>query len=174
MSVKNDKPFFEDIYQKYKNTVYLVAYSILKIREDAEDVTQDVFMSFFQMKEREKIKNLKSYLLTMSHNKALNLLKKRNREELVEDISEIGYESQMFRKETSDSELPKLVEKLINKLPDTERQVFILHFNGELKFREISKIMDVSVSEAYRRYKKAVKILKDKLIKGGYYERKNN
>ena len=167
MENEEAKIYFEEVYMKYKDAVYLVAYSILKNKEDSEDVAHDVFMAFFQHKDKEKIRNIKNYLLKMSQNKALNFLNKRNKEELVDDFSAVQLAVCSGEKDTTDRSLTKFLEILINELPVTERQIFILHVNGNMKFREISKIMDISVSEAHRRYKKAVNYLKEQLKKGG-------
>ena len=157
---------FEQVYLQYIKPVYIVAYGILKSREDAEDVAHDVFLTFFGKNESEQIKDIKNYLLKMAHNKSINYLRKRDREEPAEDISE-RITSVM---ENNDNTLLEEIEKEICRLPAEERQVFMMHVNAGLGFRQISNIMEISVPAAYRIYKRAVKTLRQAIkLKGGEY-----
>ncbi|MBQ2048069.1 MAG: hypothetical protein II487_03700, partial [Schwartzia sp.] len=72
--------------------------------------------------------------------------------------------------EDKDSESPDEIEKEIYNLPLEERQVFMMHVNAGLGFRQISKIMDISIPAAYRKYKKATKTLRQALEGGDYNE----
>ncbi len=155
---------FEQAYLQYIKPVYIVAYGILKSREDAEDVAQDVFLTYFQQKGAGQINNTKNYLLKMASNKALNYFRKRNREEPTDDVS--TKISSAIEKNSNDSELLEEIEKEIYNLPSEERQVFMMHVSAGLGFRQISKTMEISIPAAYRKYKKAVKILRQAL-KGG-------
>ena len=165
-ATQTDSLTFEQVYLQYIKPVYIVAYGILKNREDAEDVAQDVFLNYLQKKVPEQVRNIKDYLLKMAHNNALNYLRKRDREEPTDDIStEI---SSLI--EEKDSESPDEIEKEIYNLPLEERQVFMMHVNAGLGFRQISKIMDISIPAAYRKYKKAIKTLRQALEGGDYNE----
>ena len=153
---------FEQAYLQYIKPVYIVAYGILKNRDDAEDVAHDVFLTYFQQTGSEQIMNIKNYLLKMARNKALNRLRKRDREELTDNISTKN--NSVIQE--NDNKLFEEIEKEIYSLPLEERQVFMMHVNVGLGFREISKILELSVSVVYRKYKKAIKTLRQAL-KGG-------
>jgi RNA polymerase sigma-70 factor (ECF subfamily) len=165
---KDDRSF-ERIYAEYVRPVYYAAYAVLKHREDAEDVAHDVFLTWLGMEDAGQIRNIKDYLLRMAHNKALNLIRKRSREELTAEPEEAegGFDSQPQAED--DGELTGQVEKAMLALPLEERQAFVLHVKAGLGFAEVARVMDMSLPSVYRRYKKAVGRLKESLKEVGIY-----
>ena len=55
------------------------------------------------------------------------------------------------------------VETAVKKLPFTEREILSLRINGELSFDEISRIVGLSLPAVYRRYRKAISTLRERL-----------
>ena len=163
LTAQKESMAFEQEYLQHIRQVYIVAYGILKNREDAEDVVHDVFLSYFEKKGTVQIRDTKAYLLKMARNKALNYLRKKKREEPVEDVSLLNNAGM---KTNEDNLLIGLIEKEIYKLSPEERQVFTMHVNAGLGFRQISAVMEMSVPAVYRKYRKAVKNLQ-KALKGG-------
>ena len=68
----------QDLYEKYKSLVYGVAFSILKNREDSEDIVQIVFLKIFRL-EKEKLptKNAATWVYSVTKNETLNFLKNK-------------------------------------------------------------------------------------------------
>ena len=146
---------FEQIYLELIKPVYYVAYGVLRNKEDAEDIAHDVFLTFFQMDDSNRIRNIKDYLLKMSRNKALNYLKKKNREELTDDFSAYEDRSDAKSGECGTGQ----IEDEVNRLPLEERQIFIMHVKAGLKFRQIAGIMEMPLQTVHRRYKSAIMTL---------------
>lgn len=75
---------------QYRATVFRLAYSIVKNREDADDITQDAFMRLYISEVTfERDDNVKAWLIRVTINLAKDLLKsgwRRHRAELTEDI----------------------------------------------------------------------------------------
>ena len=74
---------FEDIYYTYREQMYFVAYSVVKNKEDSEDIVHDVFMKIASkyMPTIHHIKDdrdLRCYLLTAVKNTAINTMKKKS------------------------------------------------------------------------------------------------
>lgn len=164
MDMQQTRSTFEQVYLQYIKPVYFVAYGILGNKEDAEDVAHNVFLAYFQMEEPKRIRNLKNYLLKMARNQAFECLKKKGREEPVAEIPV---------KDTPEDEvgtcvLSNEIEEAVAKLPSDERQIILLHIKGGIGFAEISKVTGMSLSAVYRRYRRAVKSLRESL-KGGVY-----
>ena len=91
------------------------------------------------------------------------LLRKRSREDLVEDVtSDCG--SAWHDSETHED--VAAIVSAIEHLNADERDIFTLHVNGELGFEEIAGIMNMSLSAVYRRYQKALMKLR-KMMNGG-------
>jgi len=57
--------------------VYIAAYGILQNQADAEDVAHDVFLNYFQVEDKKRIRDLENYLLKMARNRALDYLKRK-------------------------------------------------------------------------------------------------
>ena len=159
MTTQNKNQSFEQVYLQYVKPVYYAAYGILKDNGDAEDIAHDVFLAYWQMKEPEQIRDLRSYLLKTARNKALTLLRKKGREEPSDEIASLG-DSESHDGEDTES-LAGQITKEIHRLPSEERQIFIMHVNAGLGFRQIAKVMEMSVPTVYRRYREAVRHLWD-------------
>ncbi len=75
---------------QYRNTVFRLAYSIVKNREDADDITQDAFMKLYISEiSFERDENVKAWLIRVTINLSKDLLKsgwRRHRAELTDDI----------------------------------------------------------------------------------------
>lgn len=160
-TAQDNRQFFEQVYLQYVKPVYYCAYGILHNREDAEDVTHQVFTTYFGLKDLEHVSNTKSYLLQIAKNKSLNYLKQKEREYLTDDTS-IFDQAVCDSNNRDDAAIRKLKSE-INLLPMEEQQVLILHLKAGMKFREIAKAMDLTVPAVYRRYKKAIRTLQNKM-----------
>lgn len=75
---------------QYRSTVFRLAYSIVKNREDADDITQDAFMKLYISEiSFERDENVKAWLIRVTINLSKDLLKsgwRRHRAELTDDI----------------------------------------------------------------------------------------
>lgn len=128
----------------------------------AEDVTQQVFLSFWTHRnEYDLEKPLTPLLLTMARNAWLNLAKReeyRKTSELKEDgASQIDHG--LERKE-----LEKALEKSLAALEEPLREVFILSRYHELKYAQIAQMLGISVKTVEARLSRALQELQ-KLLK---------
>lgn len=75
MNVQQQKNF-EDIINRYKDMVYRIAFTYCKNPHDAEDITQEVFLSYITSNcDTLQGEHLKAWLITVTSNKCKNLLK---------------------------------------------------------------------------------------------------
>ena len=155
--IKNsDELEFNKLYEVYRNLVYGVAFSILKNREDSEEIVQVVFMKIFSLeKENLPIKSEANWLYSLTKNEAINLLRKKKN---YVDI-EMYYEIQ-----DKNDELNKIIDevsfnKLINKLKDKEKEIVSLKILSGFSFNEIAKLLNENENTVKWRYYKAINIL---------------
>ena len=87
---KDDKKGIEELYSKYHKMVYGIAFSILKNKEDAEDIMQIVFAKIQEL-DKTKLPDDKemTWLYTLTKNETLNYLKKKKGELSLDTIYEI-------------------------------------------------------------------------------------
>ena len=147
-----DADAFEYIYNELKNPVYTIAYRIVQSRELAEDVTQDVFMKLFAIPQDLAVKYPRAWVFQMTHNAAIDALRREKPSEDIDGISQCAAERDIAQQLD--------IEKALAALPQTEREIVSLHLNAELTFSEIADVTGLTLSSVYRRYRKALKILK--------------
>lgn len=153
----NNNIAFEKFYSKYDKLVLKITYSILKNKNDAEDVMQLVFEKIYSMnKEKLPTKNEASWLYSVTRNETLNYLKSNKNNINLYDLYEI---------EANNNELDKVIErekynKLISKLNDDEKEIVSLKIISNCSFEEIGKVLNMPTGTVKWRYYKAVNTLK--------------
>ncbi len=162
-NMRTNRDAFAALYEEMSRPMYTVACRILHNRSDAEDVVQDVFLKMLKTDDFAAVGNIRAYILQMVRNEALMLLRKRSKEDLVEEVSA---EQDTAWQGVSAREDVAAITSAIERLKDDERDIFTFHVNGELGFEEIAGIMNMSLSAVYRRYQKALKKLR-KMLNGG-------
>lgn len=151
------KEAIEELYNNYNKTVYGIAFSILKNKEDSEDVVQIVFSKLYVL-DKEKLPKGKeaTWLYSVTKNESLAILKKKYDNIDLEDI---------YNLEDYDNEIDKSIDKnsynkLIDKLDKKEQEIVSLKVLANLTFSEIAEILGESTSTIKWRYYKAVYTLK--------------
>ena len=67
------KPSVEQLIEKYRNNLYVMAFNVCKNTQDAEDVVQDTFIQYwYQKKEFESEQHIRAWLIRVAINKAKN------------------------------------------------------------------------------------------------------
>lgn len=142
------------IYEKYSKDMLGLALALSNNKNVAEDVVHDVFVSFAESVKRiELIFNLRSYLLACVANHLRNLLREKplqtNSEETIEDLPSqcVLPENVIMAEECSQQ-----IKNAMAHLPYEQQEVVIMHIQGELKFKEIAKIQNVSLGTVQSRY----------------------
>lgn len=142
------------IYDAFAKKIYGHSLWILRNKQDAEDILQNIFIKLAHMGAALlKIKNPSTYLFTMAHREAIGIIRQRSRKSEVESDIEI------FMSDHTDSvralEAKKL-QYLISTLEIYQRETIYLHLYEDLTFREIGKIMSISTFTAASRYRLAI------------------
>lgn len=133
-------------------------------KEEARDVVQDVFVKFWNDREKlDVLFSIRSYLFVSVKNKCLDLLRKKNRnikiQEITDqhDITDESFESFVL------SELESLFNNSLNKLPERCREIFEMSRLHGLKNREIATKLNLSEKTVENQVTKALHILKEEL-----------
>lgn len=143
---------FEEEYRNYKMTVYRIAFSYMKNREECEDVLQEVFLKLLTTApDFESQEHMKRWLIRVTVNQCKNSLKSfwRNNRCSIEDISQLP---------ATEEEKEILTEVLA--LPEKFKIVIYLYYVEGYKCREIGEILDLKESAVKMRLKKGRELLK--------------
>lgn len=148
---------FNELYEKYSKLIYNIAFSILKSRENSEDVMQNVFSKIYKL-DNEKLPsdNEASWLYSITKNETINYMKKLKKEVSIEDIDYVQYD---------DKDLENIIdkdsyEKIMDKLDKAEKEIVSLKIIGNMKFRDIAQLLDMPMGTVQWKYYTALHSLK--------------
>ena len=161
------------IYNQYKMLVYNVALNYLQNIEDAEEVTQDVFIKIYQSLETFKEESqLKTWIYRITINQSLDFIKKKNSKKRFFTFGTKS-ENDFEYVNSSDFEHPgillenqedaKILFETINTLPQNQKTAFILAKVDGLSNSEAAEIMEMSISAIESLVFRAKNSLKEKL-----------
>ena len=86
-----NKEVLEEIYNKYHKTIYGIAFSILKNKDDSEDIVQSVFIKIHTLdKSKLPKENVSSWLYTLTKNEALQFLRKQKNNIDIDSIYDLA------------------------------------------------------------------------------------
>jgi len=165
--IRADNVFaFDVVYRRYSKRIYKFSFSILKSHEEAENITQDVFLNLWT--NRNKIENcslVKYYIFTISYNLAVSIIRKKAREtKFIEYIKTLNNPVQdPVNLQFEYNELTDKLNSIIQKLPERQREIFKLHKIDGLKYSEISDKLNISVNTIENHMSRAIRSIKGKL-----------
>ena len=155
-----DRRALHRLYEKYRTDLYTVALSLIQDVHTAEDCLQDVFVRLVEVAADLEIRrNLKGYLISSVANRARDRLRKKTK--LSERTENIGCSVCATDpvKILIDREESARVFNTLMRLPYDQREVFVLHVQAGMKFREIAELQSVSVKTAISRYRYGIEKL---------------
>ena len=150
------------IYEKYKNDLLTIAVSVLCDIHAAEDCLHDVFVSFVKDPGNFHIqRSLKGYLISCVVNRARNQLKKGPKQSIYQ-IEKLDLPTKLSNPvgQLIDNEESTRVFQVLAKLPDEQHEVVTLHLYGEMKFKEIADLLDISINTVQSRYRYGIEKLR--------------
>lgn len=175
----NAEGAFECFVQQYQHMIFNTSLNFLAIKEDAEEITQDVFVEVYKSIGSFKGEStLKTWVYRIAITKCLEFLRKAKRKKrfaFMVSIGNIGENSD--EPKTLDHpgvlaenhERTEILYRQINRLPDNQRIAFTLYNMDGISYKEISQTMDLSVSSVESLIFRAKKNLRKKLF--NYYKK---
>lgn len=163
--------YFSQLVEKYRILVFNTCFGFLRNKEEAEDITQEVFLEVFQsLSHFRNESRFSTWLYRISINKSLNQVKKNRRRGIFESIEKAVFLQKAEKHclenlEIERSESNEILKKAVNSLPESQRIAFTLHKIDEMSHSSISEIMGLSVSAVESLIHRAKKRLKEKLIR---------
>lgn len=160
------------LVKTYKNFVYLIAYRYLKNYDDAEDITQEVFIKALEKLKSFRLEStIKTWLYRITVNYSKNFLRKKALYSFfsIDRANEDGQEFDIpDATEPTGLEYKELEEKFLQtvaSLPEKQREVFSLRYFDKLSFNEISKLLGTSVGGLKANYFYAIRKIADEMKK---------
>lgn len=148
-----------ELFELYKTDVYRLALLILKDLQTAQDVTQEVFVKVKRHASEIRGENVKAWMMAITRNTAHNLLEKQK--------YEISYGNEFFENIPDENENPFEFYDLISSLEETDQEIITLYLVNGLKHKEIAGVVHLKESLVRKRYTRALKKLKNKIMNSG-------
>jgi len=156
---------FMTIVSAYQQRVFVMAYSMLRNKEDALDVVQETFLRLFQKaKQFKEGCNFQGWLLQIAKNLCVDYYRKNYRKrrefESPKSLDELQVAAETDPASSSAGEMKEVFFRSIDKLASRQRLVFVLRHVDELQFNEISETLNISVGTVKSLHFKAVQNLR--------------
>jgi RNA polymerase sigma-70 factor (family 1) len=156
---------FDFFFNYYYPGLCVYAQKMISIPEqEARDLVQDVFVKFWNDREKSDIRfSIRSYLFASVKNRCFDLMRKKDKNVKVQEITNETAVSDGLFETFVLSELEALFNKSLDKLPERCREVFEMSRLHGLKNREIAAKLDISEKTVENQITKALHILKIEL-----------
>lgn len=182
--VAGSESCFEELLRRYKAKVFATIYVIVKDRDLAEDLFQDVMVKVVRMiragNYNEEGKFM-PWISRIARNLAIDYFRKNQRNPIQRESGDFDLFSSLQRSEPAADaaiimgEKERFIRELIQQLPDKQREVLVMRIYADLSFKEIAAITDVSINTALGRMRYALLNLKKMAEEHGFspeYEEK--
>ncbi len=163
---------FDILVDRYQSKVFTTIYLIVKDQYVAEDLLQDVFVKVVQTIHSDRYSEegkFQPWLMRIAHNLAIDYFRKSKRYPtiLMEDGSHL-FNSMMFAEVSVEDhrvkeETLEMVKKLIEDLPEAQKEVLIMRHYLDMSFQEIADQTGVSINTALGRMRYALIHLRKKM-----------
>ena len=163
--LEGDEKAFETLLNRHKTKIYTSIYLFVKDSEQAEDIFQEVFIKIIDTIRRGKYNHEGKFLqwaMRISYNMCVDHVRRcklKNNVSLSDEFdifdvipaSDSNMEQSIIQTQTNDK-----VRKLIDLLPEEQREVVILRHYADMSFKEIASLTRVSINTALGRMRYAL------------------
>lgn len=165
--LKNDTLLFEILYDRYDKLVYNKCRGFSKHDDEAEDLTQDIFLKLFvKLKTFKGKSKFSTWLYSFTYNHCVNYVNRSTAKKIekqsvdTDNLKDEHYGSQ----EQDDADIQNLkVEKLkeaLEKISPEEKMILLLKYQDSLSIKDLCGVLDIGESAVKMRLKRA----KEKLV----------
>ena len=133
---------------EYESALINYAKSIIRDSEKAKDVVQETLIKLYQQEPEKVSKSLKSWLFTVCRNRCFDIIRKEKRMTNMDDnkVEVIHDTADDPGKAAERSDQRNQILGFLDKLPDNQKEVIRLKFEGDMSYKEISQVTNLRVS----------------------------
>ena len=163
--LKGDSKSFEALIQKHKNKIYAFILSKIRNRDLAEDIFQDTFIKVINSLQKGKYNEEGKFLpwvMRIANNLVIDYFRKSKKMRTIAptddfDIFDILQDGEKnIEDNLVNNQIHKDLRKLIEHLPEDQKEVLKMRYYSELSFKEISEYTGVSINTALGRMRYAL------------------
>lgn len=157
---KGDVGAFEKIYNAASGFVYSIAFGITNSREDAQEVTQDVFMKIYKnLKKFQFHSSFRTWVYRVTVNTAINTYRRISKEIKKRGNYDIamktGHAPEVTKEVIDREDNQRVVSSLLAMLNPDQRACIVLREIEGLSYKEIAKALKININTVRSRLKRA-------------------
>jgi RNA polymerase sigma-70 factor (ECF subfamily) len=162
---QGDSQAFSVLVNRHKTKIFTSIRMLVKDEYLAEDIFQDLFIRIIDsLKKGAYIENGKflSWAMRIAHNMCMDHFRKLSRKPTIKTSDDLDiFQVYNFSEPAADVKMVKIenasaIKKIIDKLPDEQREVIILRHYANLSFKEIASLSNISINTALGRMRYAL------------------
>ncbi|MFV0291132.1 MAG: RNA polymerase sigma-70 factor [Mangrovibacterium sp.] len=159
------KTVFKQLFDKYFDTIRSFIFYRCGDADTALDMAQDVFMKIWEKREQLNSTDLKPLLYKMANDMVISNYRKSSTRMDYEKSMTLQNSSPLSpEEELNFEELASTYANALRKMPETQRVVFLMSRNEELKYQEIAESLDLSIKAVEKRMSAALQLLRTELL----------
>ncbi|WP_192348695.1 RNA polymerase sigma factor [Algoriphagus sp. Y33] len=164
-----DEKSFSKTYERYWHGAVDLVVKLVKDREEAENITQDVFIQLWEKRgSLDKIEDVQNFLFICLRNKAFDRLKELKKteqgtEELWQKIQDQPYEKDSMEQQGMNFEK---LEKAISELSEHKQRIVSLKYDKNQSYDEIGETLNISANTVKNHLVQIKKRLRSELVNG--------
>ncbi|MBR5511343.1 MAG: sigma-70 family RNA polymerase sigma factor [Bacteroidaceae bacterium] len=157
---------FDELLNRHKDRLYSYIYFIVRSRDVADDIFQETFVKAIVTLQQGRYNSdgkFSAWLTRIAHNLVIDQFRQERNENVISnDESEIdlfnnpAYSESTIEARMVNTQVLKDVRRLVNSLPDNQREVIYMRYYQSLSFKDIAAITGVSINTALGRVRYAV------------------
>lgn len=169
--LNGDSAAFGLLVDKYKESIYALAYSKLHNFHDAEDITQEVFIKAYQrLRMLKRWESFLAWLYAITSNLCRNWIRAKSRR-LDQSFSEDqespivdNHSLDSYRQDLTGGDMQETLNEAMNKLPEIHQQVLSLYYIAGMSNKEIARFLGTNVNTIEQRLRRARGRLKEEVL----------
>jgi RNA polymerase sigma factor (sigma-70 family) len=164
-TLDGDQDAFSHIVTRYKRLVYSIVFNMVKNREEADDVSQEVFLRIYKALARYNPEfKFSTWASKITTNLCMDILRKKKHDTVpIEDALGVSDGKETPEEEYISNEKSKRIRKAIEELPEMYRVPVILFHQNGLSYEEMMKILNEPMTIIKNRLYRARLLLREKL-----------
>lgn len=162
---KGDELSFRYFVDSFSKDLFYYARCIVHSKELAEEIVSDVFFDVWKNRDKlDEIQNIKSWLITLVHNKSISYLRKEDSAGVTVSWDEIEGFSIVGNLQSPDEQIISRedmaeINRIIQNLPPKCKMVFVLAKIERMPYKEIADMLNISVKTINNHIIKALSII---------------
>lgn len=155
---ENKEEYFEQFYKNNYNFVYRICFSILKDKENSEDVSQAIFEKLYKMPVDNLASNYESsWLYTVAKNEAIQFIRKNKFHDSLDESNVVVEDKESG---IDQIEVNEDYKKMVNKLNKKQERIVSLKVVSDFTFKEIGQMLSMPTATVQWYYYSSLKSLK--------------